>query len=418
MTSGTDGSVAKPGNDFAELSIATVGGLALALIAMFLCVVPLAGNITSGRDFVVFWATGQQLIHHANPYDAAAIGQIERAAGLNPGYGILFMRNPPWALPLVLPLGLVGLRVGALLWSLVLLACMMVSAWLIRFMHGCPGNRIHWLTLSFAPALICFFMGQTSLFALLGLVLFLRLHRTHPFMAGLTLWLCALKPHLFLPFGVVLLAWAIVTRSYKILAGAAVVMAASCATVRLMDPSAWRDYSNMMSAPGIEKEYIPCLSVAMRLWLNPQAMWLQFLPAALACAWALAFFWRRRNAWDWMIDGSVLMLVSILAAPYCWLYDQAVAMPALLQGAYAVRSRVLLAALAIVNIPIMAALMCGIKITSAFYLGTAPVWLAWYLLARASVNEPSIGSESSYVILDSDRRPDHSPAARAEEGPR
>jgi uncharacterized membrane protein (DUF106 family) len=119
-----------------------------------------------------------------------------------------------------------------------------------------------------------------------------------------------------------------------------------------------------------------------------------------------------------MIDGSVLMLVSILAAPYCWLYDQAVAMPALLQGAYAVRSRVLLAALAIVNIPIMAALMCGIKITSAFYLGTAPVWLAWYLLARASVSEPSIGSESSYMILDSDRRPDHSPAARAEGGPR
>src|ERR1039458_7607921 len=123
MTSRTVASVAKRDIDFAELSIATVGGLALALIAMFLCVVPLAGNITSGRDFVVFWATGQQLIHHANPYDAAAIGQIERAAGLNPGYGILFMRNPPWALPLVLPLGLVGLRVGALLWSLVLLAC-------------------------------------------------------------------------------------------------------------------------------------------------------------------------------------------------------------------------------------------------------------------------------------------------------
>ena len=120
MTSRTVASVAKRDIDFADLSIATVGGLALALIAMFLCVVPLAGNITSGRDFVVFWATGQQLIHHANPYDAAAIGQIERAAGLNPGYGILFMRNPPWALPLVLPLGLVGLRVGALLWSLVL----------------------------------------------------------------------------------------------------------------------------------------------------------------------------------------------------------------------------------------------------------------------------------------------------------
>jgi hypothetical protein len=418
MTSRTVASVAKRDIDFAELSIATVGGLALALIAMFLCVVPLAGNITSGRDFVVFWATGQQLIHHANPYDAAAIGQIERTAGLNPGYGILFMRNPPWALLLVLPLGLVGLRVGALLWSLVLLVCMMVSEWLIWLVHGRPGNRIHWLALSFAPALICFFMGQTALFALLGLVLFLWLHRTHPFMAGLALWLCALKPHLFLPFGVVLLAWVIVSRSYKILAGVAVALTASCGAVWLMDPSAWRDYSNMMSAPGIAKEFIPCLSVAMRLWLSPQSVWLQYLPAALACAWALAYFWRRRAAWDWMKDGSVLMLVSLIAAPYCWLYDQAVALPAVLQGAYSTRSRALLTALALVNIPIMAALMYGIKVTAAFYLWIAPAWLAWYLLARAFSGEASIDTPSSVTIMDSDRGPDLSPGERTKGGSR
>ncbi|HEV2486823.1 MAG TPA: glycosyltransferase 87 family protein [Terracidiphilus sp.] len=418
MASRTDVPLARPDIDFAELSIATVGGLALALIAMFLCVVPLAGNITSGRDFVVFWATGQQLIHHANPYDAAAIGKIERTAGLNPGYGILFMRNPPWALPLVLLLGLIGLRVGALLWSLVLLACMMVSAWLIWLVHGRPGNRIHWLALSFAPALICFFMGQTALFALLGLVLFLWLHRTQPFIAGLALWLCALKPHLFLPFGVVLLAWVIVSRSYKILAGVAGALTASCAAAWLMDPLAWRDYSNMMSAPEIEKEFIPCLSVAVRLWLSPQTVWLQYLPVALACAWALAYYWRRRDMWDWMKDGSVLMLVSVLAAPYCWLYDQAVVIPALLQGAYSTRSRPLLAAIALVNIPIMAALMCSIKIAGVFYLWTAPAWLAWYLLALASRGEPSIETESSRLIVDSDRGPEDSPGARAEEVPR
>jgi hypothetical protein len=407
--------VAKPANDFAELSIATVAGLAFAFIAMFLCVVPLAGDITSGRDFVVFWATGQQLVHHANPYDAAAIGRIERTAGLNPGYGVLFMRNPPWALPLALPLGLVGLRIGALLWSLALLACTMVSGWLIRLMHGRPGNRIHWLTLSFAPALICFFMGQTALFALLGLVLFLWLHRTHPFMAGLALWLCALKPHLFLPFGVVLLAWVIVSRSYKILAGVAVALTASCAAAWLMAPWAWRDYSNMMSAPGIAKEFIPCLSVAMRLWLSPQSVWLQYLPAALACAWALAYFWRRRAAWNWMKDGSVLMLVSLIAAPYCWLYDQAVAIPALLQGAYSTRSRPLLTALALVNLPIMAALMCGVKVTAAFYLWIAPAWLAWYLLAGASSGEASIDTPSCGTIMDSDRGPDLSPGEHTEE---
>jgi hypothetical protein len=405
MLSKPDVSVVRRNTDLADFSIATVGGLAFALIAMFLGVVPLAGNITSGRDYVVFWATGQQLVHHANPYDAAAIGRIEHSAGLNPGNGILFMRNLPWALPLVLPLGFVGLRVGAILWSLVLLACLVVSSRLIWLMHGRPGNRIHWLTLSFAPALICFFMGQTSLFALLGLILFLRLHRTRPFMAGLALWLCALKPHLFLPFGVVILVWAIVSKCYKILAGSALAIAVSSGVAWLMDPSAWSDYSNMMNTAGIKKEFIPCLSVAMRLWLNPQMMGLQYLPMALACIWALAYYWRRRDGWDWMKDGSVLALVSVMVAPYCWLYDQAVAIPALLQGAYSTRSRSLLTALALVNIPILIALISSVKITGVFYLWTAPAWLAWYLIASASARESSIDTKPDLSMIDSDRGP-------------
>ena len=384
MTSGTVQSPAKPGHDLAEISIATVAGLAFALIAIFMCVVPIAGNLAGARDFVVFWATGQQLIHHANPYNAVAMMRIEQSAGLNPGYGVLYMRNPPWALPLVLPLGLAGLRVGALLWSLLLFACLVVSVRLIWLMHGRPGNRLHWLAFSFAPALVCLFVGQTALFALLGLILFLRLYRGNPFAAGVSLWLCALKPHLFLPFGVVLLAWIVVSRSYRILAGAATAMAASLAMTWLILPDAWSGYSNMMRASGIEKEFIPCLSVAMRLWISPRAMSLQYLPAALAGAWALAWFWPRRFAWDWMTDGSLLILVSIAAAPYCWLYDQALAIPALMEGAYLARSRPLLAILAIANLPIEIGLMCNIRITSAHYLWTAPAWLAWYLFARAS----------------------------------
>ena len=93
MTGATDSAV-KPRVDFTELSIAIVAGLALAFTTLFLCVVPLAGKIAASRDFVVFWATGQQLIHHANPYDPAAMKHIEQTAGLDPGYGVLFMRKP------------------------------------------------------------------------------------------------------------------------------------------------------------------------------------------------------------------------------------------------------------------------------------------------------------------------------------
>jgi len=351
--------------------------------------VPLAGNIAGAHDFVVYWATGQQLVHHANPYDADAMMRIERSSGLAPGYGVLFMRNPPWALSLAFPLGLMSLRTGALLWSLALVACLAASVRALWLLNGRPGNRLHWIALSFAPALICLFVGQTSLFALFGLVLFLRLHRPHPFMAGLSLWLCALKPHLFLPFGVVLLTWVVVSRSYKVLAGATIALSSSCAAAFYIAPSAWIDYSRMMRAPGIEGEFIPCLSVALRLWIRPNTPWLQFLPVAIACAWALAYYWPRRQAWDWLKDGTPLMLVSIFAAPYCWLYDQALVIPALLYGAYRTRSRTLLAALAVTSIVIDAGLVCGVRITSALFLWTAPAWLAWYLLAQVSAAQPS-----------------------------
>jgi hypothetical protein len=386
--------------DLAEISIATVAGLALAFTALFLCVVPLIGNITGSRDFVVFWATGQQLIHHANPYDAQAMKHIEQTAGLNTGYGTLYMRNPPWALPLTLPLGVLGLRVGAFLWSLAIVGCLVASVLLLWQMHGRPDSRLHWLGLSFGPALVCAMMGQSSLFALLGYVLFLYLHRTRPFLAGASLWLCALKPHLFVPFGVVLLVWIVLSRSYKILAGATVALVSSCALTYMFDPTAWSDYAQMMRTAGLEKEYIPCLVVVLRLWLAPHLMWIQYVPAVLCAAWALGYFWARRKAWDWERHGNLLVLVSLVAAPYSWIYDGGLAIPALLQGAYRTRSRILLVILAIASISIEVELVSGVKVTSALFLWTVPGWFAWYLLACAIPREPSADQLSEQNICE------------------
>ena len=333
------------------------------------------------------WATGQQLAHHANPYDVEAMTRLERGAGLPPVYVICYMRNPPWALPMVLPLGFMGMPAGTLAWSLLLLALLLISVRILWKMHGSPKNYLHWIGLSFAPALVCLIAGQTALFALLGLVLFLRLHRTRPFLAGTSLWLCALKPHLFLPFGIVLLAWIVVSRSYRILAGAALALAASCALVYVIDPAAWAQYAQMMRASGIEREFIPCLSIVLRLWVNPQATWLQYVPSAIGCAWALGYFWPRRQRWDWMKDGSLLMLVSLFLAPYCWLFDQALAIPALLQGVYLTRSRILIAVLAFASVLLEVEAASGFKLPSAFHLWTAPAWLAWYLVARATARK-------------------------------
>lgn len=379
MATSSNSVVAKPHYDLADISIALLSGLMLAITALFLCSVPLAGKMAGSRDFVAYYATGRQLVQHADPYDPDAIRKIERASGLSVD-GVLLMRNPPWALPLAFPLGFFNIRVATVLWTFLLIACLLIPVHLIRLMHDSPPNNIHWLGLSFTPALMCLTMGQTSLFALLGLTLFLRYHRTHPFGAGAALWLCSLKPHLLLPFAVVLLAWIIVTRSYKLLAGSVVAMAASWAVTYLIDPTAFTKYLALMRSPSVVEEYVPCLSDALRFNISPHAVWVQWLPVVLASLWALYYFWRRRQQWDWLSNGSLLVLVSLVAAPYSFVYDQSLAIPAVLHGAYKTRVRALLV---IVVVPL---LMIGlqatkVRISSLWYLWTSPVWLIWYLLA-------------------------------------
>jgi hypothetical protein len=364
---------------FIEAAVVIICTLSFGAFVIGLCVLLITGNNPGGRDVVSFWVAGRQIVHHANPYDSAAIRSIELAAGFKDSAQTLIMRNPPSALCLVIPLGLFGLRAGTLLWSSLLIVCLIVSVHMLWVMHSRPRNKLHYLAYSFAPALTCILGGQTALFALLGLVLFSRFHRTRPVAAGLALWLCALKPHLFLPFAASLLLWVVVTRSYRLLSATAVALLASSLVAWRLDPAVWTQYAQMMRSSGIESEFIPCVGIGLRFAIDRNAMWLQYLPALVGCVWAVSFYWRRRSQWDWTRDGAALMLVSILVSPYGWLTDQTLVIPALLVGIYRATSREELGALALASAAIEIAQIAGKGMHSAFYLWTTPFWLAWYM---------------------------------------
>jgi hypothetical protein len=171
-------------------------------------------------------------------------------------------------------------------------------------------------------------------------------------------------------------------RAWKVLAGALAALAASCVLTEWIDPSAWSQYAQWARNSGISREFIPCLAVVLRNTFQPSWSGLVFLPAVLGCGWAAIYFWHKRAHWDWVADGGLLTLVSLLVAPYCWIYDQSLALPALLFAAFHTRSRALLATLAAASIAINLQMYSSILLNSATYLWPAPVWLAWYLLAR------------------------------------
>jgi len=101
---------------------------------------------------------------------------------------------------------------------------------------------------------------------------------------------------------------------------------------------------------------------------------------------------------DWLKQGGMLMVVSIFLAPYCFLYDQALVIPGLLQGVYRTRSKSLLVILALANIAIEAEPAAGVVIHSALYLWTAPFWLVWYVLAMLTGKKSAAEPEQVAVV--------------------
>ena len=126
------------------------------------------------------------------------------------------MRNPPVAFPLALPLGFMSPKTALIVWLLSSLGGTFLSTVLVWSMEGRPHNRLHLVGLIFPPVFACLAAAQFGVLLLLGVVLFLYLylHQSRPGLAGAALLLCSLKPHLFLPFGLVLIAWCISRRAY------------------------------------------------------------------------------------------------------------------------------------------------------------------------------------------------------------
>ena len=359
------------------------GGIVATAFAFIALVFAVAlGKANPGeKDFIEYWAAEQALVHYAQPYDPATILGIERSGGF-PLARPEFWYSPPPALLFGLPLGFVGAQAGLVLWTLFQFTLLSVALWLLWRLDGRPDTLVHLLGFLFAPALLCLEAGQISLFFLLGMVLFLTFVRTRPLVAGVALFPCVLKPHLFLPFALVLLLWIVTRRAYAILAGFSVALGAAWLVILPFDPRAWHQYADLMHRGDMMNEYIATLSVSLRFLVDRRAVWIGFVPAAMASLWAARYFWRRRAHWDWMDEGLLVLAVSAMCAPYGWFFDESVLLPVVLAALLRARAAGrplwplgLAAGVAFLEV------QQAVNVMSPYYLWTTPAWLGCYLYA-------------------------------------
>lgn len=347
---------------------------AAAIVVTGLLVISVASRPTS-KDYISYWSAGRLLLHHADPYSVTQVFALEKSQGYSEIKPII-MRNPPWALFLVAPLGLGKPVAGLLFWTVAAAGCILIF---IRLLNISPEDRV--FAFLFAPALGAICSGQSSPFLLLGFSLFLRFNQSRPFLAGASLIFMAIKPHLFFVFWVLLVIDCIIRRRFLTLAGGACALAAGTAFAMYLDPRVWQHYFGMLRASALHDEFFPTISMVFRLLVDARAGWLLFVPSALAIVWGCVYYIRNRQTWDWGVHGMLVMLVTILVSPYGWFSDEIVLLPSL-AFAFTIpkKRRYSTEALVAINgLAVLVLLVVHPPLSSGAFLWTPLAWLAWFL---------------------------------------
>jgi hypothetical protein len=305
------------------------GTIAAVCVLLAVCLALLAFTSRSqstNRDFISYWAGARLLAMHGNPYDAHAVLMLENGAG-NTFVRPLVLRNTPCTIFLMAPLGWFSVYTAAMLWEALLILASLLSIWLLQpFLAG----RVPLIAYFFAPIVDCFLAGQTTILVLLGVCLFIRLEERQPSLAGAALLLTLLKPHLLLLFWPVLLLEIVRRREWGVVWGGVCATAGASAIATLLDWRIWTQYVISVRAEHVENQYFPNIASTLRAITAPSSLWPQLLPAILGVVIALWLWARRRGTWEWPRQGGMLIAGSALVAPYSFLVDQVLFLPAVL----------------------------------------------------------------------------------------
>lgn len=331
-----------------------------------------AAIVKPTRDIQSFWAAAKQV--KQNPYGAG-------------------MRNPPWAIPFVLPLGFFEYPTAFGVWTVTTLI----------LIAGC--GRVLWgvfatvpsllpavLTLVFGPTFCLLLMGQLDALTLAGLTLFLwAIRQNRHFLAGTSLLLVSIKPHIVLLFLFAVVLWAVRTRGWTVLAGAGLAVTVSTILVVLINHNVLSQYLQCVRSFTSYKDTDPNISGLIYEFSGRRS--LALIPEIVGIVWLGFYFWRRRDDWDWNREGLLCILVSVLCSYYSFPYDEVVVLPAvLLCAATGIRTR-LFVLFALINFGYYLYLSNtagGWGFGSLFLSWTGTAWLIAYLVSRPRTIEESI----------------------------
>jgi hypothetical protein len=288
-------------------------------------------------DFVEYWAAAKLTLNGHNPFDESLLLPLQQHAGRDTQEAIM-MWNPPWALPAVLPLGLLPAREAQLLWLLVHLVVTGFCAdrlWLL--LGGARSRRwIGWcVAFVFLPTAFALSTGQISPFLLLGAVGYLECarrwdrDRRFEYLAGAATVLVAIKPHLAYLLWVGIAIDALTRGRWRVIVGGALAGVACAALPLAFNPAVWHQYQDALANRPPAQWASPTIGTVLRMVFGAEHFRLQFVSVAAGLAWFAMYRWHKRNDWNWTEQLPLVLLVSFVTAPYgAWPFDMVLLLPA------------------------------------------------------------------------------------------
>jgi hypothetical protein len=306
-------------------------------------------------DFMEYQTAGRATLAGENPYDGAVMYryQSEIQAKLpaegegDPGDATryadpIMMWNPPWTLPLTLPLGAMHWRIGQLLWAVAQLVSVVASAAMLWRLFGGDSAKVTvavGLAVAFAPTLFLLLLGQISGFLLLGVVGFMWFEvrreptasalTTNAYLAGLLAALTAIKPHLLVPFALLLVLNTLRGgRTWRVVVAGGLALVAFGLMPMLWNPEVWKQYLSATAAQSAGTHNTPneWMHPTLGYWLRnlhpDRPFALMFLPLLVALPVVISYWWVRRKEWNRTFEMPRVVLASLLTAPYgAWGFD-------------------------------------------------------------------------------------------------
>ena len=314
-------------------------------------------------DYIQYWAGAKLFAAGANPYDAAQIGAIEHQVWGSRAFPILLW-NTPCIFPLIIPLALFDYHAGRLFWLTLQAGAVLASLWCMRrLMHtqgrelplrGRTGVALLFCLITFYPALLSLHDGQVSPLLLLGLCGYLYARyrpEPRPFIAGLFLSVTLLKPHLLYLVYLQLLYSAVHAREMRVLGGLLTGALVLSVAPRLYHPGIWRLYAAAMSHPPLYWQ-TPTLGSYFQWALGGNSELVRAFPSLVVAVAVAARMLRTGRAVD---EKSLYLLIplSLLSAPYGWVFDQLLLLPTLVCLSLGPRALWYLSSVAVLNIAMM-----------------------------------------------------------------